>query len=88
MKKQILIYSIIAYIVTWLIAFGIISLFEKGELSEYHLNLFHSFAAIGPTIGALVTTYLFYGKDGLLKLIDKIRFKMPKYTIKFNNFST
>jgi membrane protease YdiL (CAAX protease family) len=77
MKKQILIYSIIAYIVTWLIAFGIISLFEKGELSEYQLNLFHSFAAIGPTIGALVTTYLFYGKDGLLKLIDKIRFKMP-----------
>lgn len=77
MKKQILTYSLIAYSITWLIAFGIFFLFEKGELSRYQLNLFHSFAAIGPTIGALVTTYLFYGKEGVLKLIDKLRFIIP-----------
>ena len=77
MKKQILTYSLIAYSITWLIAFGIFFLFEKGELSRYQLNLFHSFAAIGPTIGALVTTYLFYGKEGVIKLVDKLRFIIP-----------
>lgn len=77
MKKQIFIYGLFAYFVTWLIAFGILILFEKGKLSEYQLNLFHSFAAIGPTIGAFITTYLFYRKQGIRELIYKISFRFP-----------
>ncbi len=77
MKKQILIYCLIAYSITWLISIGIIALFEKGELSKFQLNLFHSFAAIGPSIGAFITAYLYYGKEGVLKLTNKIGFNIP-----------
>lgn len=74
MKKQIFTYCLIAYSITWIIAIGIFLLFVKGELSEYQMNLYHSFAAIGPSIGAFVTAYLNYGKEGVRKLINKLGF--------------
>ena len=77
MKKQILTYCILAYTVTWAIAFGIYLAFKNGHLTEYQLNLYHSWAAIGPAISALVTVFLFYGTDGLKKLFHKFRCKFP-----------
>ena len=72
LNKKILLYTFIAFGITWIIAFGIYSLYKKGGLTNYQLNLYHSFAAIGPTIAAFITTYYFYGKTGLKKLVGKI----------------
>lgn len=72
LNKILLLYTVIAYSITWIIAFGIYLLFKKGNLTNYQLNLYHSFAAIGPTIATLITTYYFYGKMGVKKLAGKI----------------
>lgn len=77
LSKKIFLYTFIAYGSTWIIAFGIYSLYKNGGLSNYQLNLYHSFAAIGPTIAAFITTYFFYGIKGINKLIGKIRIRMP-----------
>lgn len=77
MKKQILTYCILAYAVTWAIAFGVYLAFKNGQLTEYQLNLNHSWAALGPTIGALITIFLFYGRGGLKKLFHQFRLKFP-----------
>ena len=87
MKKQIVTYSIIAYSITWLIAFGIFMRFKNGDISRHQLNVLHSLAAIGPTCGALVTTYLFYGKIGVWRLIHKIRFGKPTWSALLFAFS-
>lgn len=75
--RKVIIYSSIAYGITWTIAFGIYWLFRKETINESQLNFFHSFAAIGPTIAALVTTHLFYGKQGIRKLLSKLKFQIP-----------
>ncbi|CAM1365039.1 conserved membrane hypothetical protein [Tenacibaculum sediminilitoris] len=73
LNKKIITYTTIAYAITWLIAFFIIQLYKIGRLSVYQLNFYHSFAAIGPTFGALIATYMFYGNEGLRKLLTKIK---------------
>ncbi|OWY22230.1 CPBP family intramembrane metalloprotease [Sphingobacteriales bacterium UPWRP_1] len=84
LNKKILLFTAIAYVTTWVIAFGIYFLFKKGGLTNYQLNLYHSFAAIGPTISALITTYLFYGNTGVKKLVGKIGLRvLDKKTILF-----
>ncbi len=84
LNKKVILYSSIAFGITWTIAFGIYSLFNKGALTNYQLNLYHSFAAIGPTIAALITTYSFYGKTGVKKLVGKIGLRViDKKTILF-----
>lgn len=82
--KKIIIYTSIAYGISWIIAFGIYLLFKKGDLTNYQLNLYHSFAAIGPTIAAWIATYSFYGKTGVKKLVEKIGLQvLDKKTILF-----
>jgi membrane protease YdiL (CAAX protease family) len=71
-NKKIFLYTLISYVITWIIAFEIYSLYKNGYLSNYQLNLYHSFAAIGPTIAAFITTYAYYGKEGTYKLIRRI----------------
>jgi len=74
----------LAYGITWIIAFGIYALNGNGNLSEYNLNLYHSFAAIGPAIAALITAYSFYGKKGVARLLVKIGLqKLDKKSILF-----
>lgn len=81
MKKDIvnkvIIYSGIAFGITWTIAFVIYWLFKNGRIDKNQLDFYHSFAAIGPAIGALVTTYLFYGKQGIRNILAKLRFYIP-----------
>jgi membrane protease YdiL (CAAX protease family) len=77
MKKKILIYCLIAYGITWVIAFGIYLLFKNGDLNAYQLNLYHSWAAVGPAIAAVITTFSFYGTAGLKKLFDKLKPSIP-----------
>lgn len=73
LTQKILLYTGIAYGITWTIAFGIYFLFKNQNLTNYQLNLYHSFAAIGPTIGAIISSYLFYGKTGVKKLFSKLK---------------
>ncbi|MBS4057727.1 MAG: CPBP family intramembrane metalloprotease [Bacteroidales bacterium] len=75
--KKVVVYSSIAYGITWTIAFGIYWLFRKETINERQLNFYHSFAATGPTIAAFITTYLFYGKQGIRKLLSKLKFQIP-----------
>lgn len=82
LNKKIILYSCIAFSVTWTIAFGIYWLYNESTINVNQLNFFHSFAAIGPTIAALLTTYVYYGKQGLRQLIAKLKFTIPnKQTI-------
>lgn len=83
MKKRILCYCLVTYGITWVIAFGIYILSKKGELNEHELNLYHSFAPLGPLIGALITTYYFYGRSGLKRLFDKFRLIFPNKKVVF-----
>lgn len=78
LNKKVIIYSSIAFFITWTIAFGIYGLFRKGMIDESQLNLFHSFGAIGPTFAAFITTYIFYGKQGITNLLSKLKFRLPK----------
>ncbi len=77
LNKKITLYSIIAFGITWTIAFGIIWLLRNKTINDNQLNFYHSFAAIGPTIAAIVTSYLFYGKQGIWKLFAKLKFHLP-----------
>jgi len=77
LNKKVILYSSIAFGITWTIAFGIYWLFRDKSINDSQLNFFHSFAAIGPTIAAFVTTYLYYGKQGIRKLFAKLKFHIP-----------
>jgi len=83
MKSKVSIYIILAYAITWLIAYIIVTMYRNHSLSYYELNLYHSFAAIGPAIGAIVTTFLFYGKEGIRTLLSKLKFPRLKKTAVF-----
>lgn len=76
-NKKIILYTSIAFTVTWTIAFGIYWLYNESAININQLNFFHSFAAIGPTIAALLTAYVFYGKQGVKQLIAKLKFTIP-----------
>lgn len=78
LNKKVIIYSSMAFIITWTIAFGIYALYRNEMIDESQLNLFHSFGAIGPTIAAFITTYIFYGKQGITNLMSKLKFPLPK----------
>lgn len=78
LNKKVIIYSSIAFFITWTIAFGIYGLFRNETIDESQLNLFHSLAAIGPTMAAIITTHSFYGKQGMLDLLSKLKFPLPK----------
>jgi len=77
LTKIVFTYSSLAFGISWSIAFTIYFLFKNDFINDYQLNLFHSFAAIGPAIAAFISAYLFYGKQGFAKLLSKIKFKLP-----------
>jgi membrane protease YdiL (CAAX protease family) len=77
LNKKVILYSGIAFGITWIIAFGIYWLFRNKSINDSQLNFYHSFAAIGPTFAAFFTTYLFYGKQGIRKLFAKLKFHIP-----------
>lgn len=75
MNKAIGIYVLLAYLLTWAYAFSMYGLYLGKQISEFQLQFWHALAALGPALAALVSTYIFYGKSGLKKLIAKIAFK-------------
>ena len=42
-----------------------------------HLNLYHSLAALGPALGAVVTSRIYYGSAGVYKLLTRVQVRRP-----------
>jgi membrane protease YdiL (CAAX protease family) len=80
LKKKIIIYTSFAYVISWSIAFALLYQLKTYGLNNFQLNLYHSFAAIGPALAAFITSYLFYGKNGVYALTEKIKF--PSLSLK------
>lgn len=78
LNKKVFFYSTLAFGITWTIAFGIFWLHTHEIITESQLDFYHAFAAIGPAIAAFLTIYYFYGKHGIIKIIEKLRFYFPK----------
>lgn len=74
MKNKIFIYTAITYAITWSIAFVLYGLFRGGQISEFQLNLWHSLAGLGPTVGALITVHYFYGRQGVSQLVQRLKY--------------
>lgn len=77
LSRIVILFSSIAFGVTWTIAFGIYWLYLNGEISLNQLNFFHSFAAIGPTVAAFVCISLIYGKQGFVSFFAKFKLTIP-----------
>lgn len=70
--KNILLFSTLAFAITWTIAFFISWCINNGTIEKSQVSLFHSFAALGPTIAAFISAYSLYGRQGIRKLIARL----------------
>ncbi|TNE52026.1 MAG: CPBP family intramembrane metalloprotease [Bacteroidetes bacterium] len=72
MKNPVLQYISIAFGITWLIGFGIAVAWHNGALSRESVSFYHSFAALGPAVAAVLTIRRHYGRDGLQRLWSRL----------------
>lgn len=75
MKKAIWIYLLVTFMVTWSIVLGAYSCYASGLLSLNGLNLVYCFGALGPVTGAWISARSCYGRQGLKKIQETLRFK-------------
>lgn len=68
MSKKLWIYIIIAYSITWTFVICIYFLYTQNTISLNQLNIYFTFGSLGPFLSSIITTQLFYKKDGLKKL--------------------
>jgi uncharacterized protein len=73
MNKQIWTYIFIAYFLTWIFVIGIYFLYTQNSITLNQLNIYFTFGSLGPFLSAIITTQLFYKKDGLKKLFASLR---------------
>lgn len=73
MNKQLWIYIGITYFITWTIVFGIYFLYTQNSLTLNQLNILYTFGSLGPFLSAIITTQLFYKKDGLRRLFATLK---------------
>lgn len=73
MNKQLWIYIGIAYFITWTIVFGIYFLYTQNSITLNQLNFYFTFGSLGPFLSAIITTLIFYKKDGLRKLFATLQ---------------
>ena len=73
MSKQLWTYIIIAYSITWTFVIGIYLLYRQNGISLNQLNIYFTFGSLGPFLSAIITTQLFYKKDGLKKLFATLQ---------------
>ncbi len=79
-NKAILIFNLVAFILTWAIAFWIYYLINNDSISVHNQQIYHSLGSLGPTLGAFCAAYLCYGNDGVRKLVRKIfSFGIPSF---------
>lgn len=62
--RQLWTYGSLAYAITWGIVLGLYALHTRGCITRTELDLYYTFGALGPPVGAIATAFLFYGKKG------------------------
>ena len=73
MNKQLWTYIGITYFITWTLVFGIYFLYTQNSITLNQLNIFYTFGSLGPFLSAIITTFLFYKKDGLRRLLATLK---------------
>ena len=73
MNKQLWTYIVITYSTTWTIVIGIYFLYKQNTITLNQLNINFTLGSLGPFLSAIITTKLFYKKDGLHKLFATLR---------------
>jgi membrane protease YdiL (CAAX protease family) len=68
MTRQLWAYVSIAYGITWAILLGLYVLHARGAITRDEVNLYCSFGALGPFLGATIAASVFYGKRGVRAL--------------------
>ena len=75
-------YVFITYLVTWSITLISYSFYKVGTLSLDQLNLIYNFGALGPLLGALICSWVFYGNKGVKTLFFTFSFtKLNKQSL-------
>lgn len=72
MSRQLWIFIIIAYAITWPIVLGLYFLYTQHKISLDQLNILYCFGAAGPSLAAIITTAVCYKKAGVRALLDTI----------------
>jgi uncharacterized protein len=75
LNKQFWTYIGIAYFITWTIVFGIYFLYTQNSITLNQLNFYFTFGSLGPFLSAIITTLIFYKKDGLKKLFATLKYR-------------
>ncbi len=82
LKKKVLVYVLFAFAISWSIAFYTYWLLEhKQKIKGSQIHLYHAFAALGPVLATVFTVLIFYGKDGLKKLLRKLHFPKGRFVL-------
>jgi membrane protease YdiL (CAAX protease family) len=73
--KIVLLYIAVTFSITWLITIACYLLFKFNIISLNQLNLLFNLGALGPFLGALISTRAFYGKKTVGTLLRSFRLK-------------
>jgi membrane protease YdiL (CAAX protease family) len=68
-------YIFITFLVTWGIILPSYYSYQRGDLSLNQLNLIYNLGALGPFVGAIISTQTTYGKQGVRKLFSTFSLK-------------
>lgn len=75
MKRQLITYTLIAYLISWSSVLSFYCFYKSGLISLEMLNLLGSLGAVGPFLSAIISTKIFYKKEGLKKLFSSFSLK-------------
>jgi len=64
-----------AYSITWTFVIGIYFLYTQHSITLNQLNIYYILGSLGPFLSAIITTQIFYKKDGLKKLFATFQLK-------------
>ncbi|GAA4449974.1 CPBP family intramembrane glutamic endopeptidase [Rurimicrobium arvi] len=73
MSRQLWIFVIIAYAITWPIVFGLYFLYTQNRISLDQLNILYCFGSAGPFLAAIITSAVCYKNAGVRALLDTLR---------------
>jgi uncharacterized protein len=73
MVKPVRLYLFISFFLTWLVCITCFLFYKAGDISLDTLNMAYNFGALGPFAGAFVSAKIYYGKDGIQKLLGTFR---------------
>jgi len=75
MSKTTWTYTFITFLFTWSIVLVAYGLYQSGSISRQQLDLVYNLGALGPLAGGLLCAWIFYGRQGVKKLLVTFNFK-------------